>query len=220
MKGGWEIPRKLFHFSIGFLVLYLYMNGIDTSDVYPKLVALLSIVGTAELLRFNFEWFNVIYCHVLGPLMRTTEIKTRINGVVYYLLGCIIVLYSFPRDLAALSIIYLSWADPVASICGKLWGKYTLQYGGKSLAGSLGAITIGSLVTYAYFGPLSNYHALSYNSITSPIPLIILSIYGGLVAGFSEGIGNSMFGLDDNLTIPVLSGILLWTPLIGFSLGQ
>ncbi|EIE81819.1 phosphatidate cytidylyltransferase [Rhizopus delemar RA 99-880] len=184
MKGGWEIPRKLFHFSI------------DTSDVYPKLVALLSIVGTAELLRFNFEWFNVIYCHVLGPLMRTTEIKTRINGVVYYLL------------------------DPVASICGKLWGKYTLQYGGKSLAGSLGAITIGSLVTYAYFGPLSNYHALSYNSITSPIPLIILSIYGGLVAGFSEGIGNSMFGLDDNLTIPVLSGILLWTPLIGFSLGQ
>ena len=212
------------------------MNGIDTSDVYPKMIALLSIVGTAELLRFNFEWFNVIYCHVLGPLMRTTEIKTRINGVVYYLLGkdayyswgilanlckgCIIVLYSFPRDLAAVSIIYLSWADPVASICGKVWGKYTLQYGGKSLAGSLGAITIGSLVTYAYFGPLSNYHALSYNSITSPIPLIILSIYGGLVAGFSEGIGNYMFGLDDNLTIPVLSGILLWTPLIGFSLGQ
>ncbi|KAG1467949.1 hypothetical protein G6F56_004121 [Rhizopus delemar] len=207
-KGGWEIPRKLFHFSIGFLVLYLYMNGLDTNDVYPILVAILSVVGTCEFLRFNFEWLNVIYCQCLGPLMRTTEIKTRINGVVYYLL-----------DLAALSIIYLSWTDPTASICGKLWGKYTLQYGGKSLAGSLGAIILGSLVTFVYFGPLTE-HPLSYNPKTSSITLTILSLYGGLVAGFSEAIGNSMFGLDDNLTIPVMSGILLWIPLVGMGWGQ
>lgn len=62
------------------------MNGIDTDQVYPKLVAFLAIVVTAELLRFNFEWFNIIYCQVCGPLMRTTEIK-KVNGVVYYLLG-------------------------------------------------------------------------------------------------------------------------------------
>lgn len=106
-KGSWEIPRKTFHYSIGkfvivgsfahggpngeqmvgFVVLYLYMNGVETSDVYPVLIVFLSIVGSAELLRFNFEWFNQLYCFLLGPLMRPTEVKSRINGVVYYLLG-------------------------------------------------------------------------------------------------------------------------------------
>ncbi|CAO3627715.1 unnamed protein product [Mucor hiemalis] len=218
-KGSWEIPRKTFHYSIGFVVLYLYMNGVETSDVYPILTVFLSIVGFAELLRFNFDWFNQLYCFLLGPLMRPTEVKSRINGVVYYLLGCVIVLYWFPRDLAALSIIYLSWTDPTASICGRLWGKYTPQYSGKSLAGSLGASVTGALVTYFYFGPLARY-PLSYQINTSPVPLIALSVYGGLVAGFSEGVSNLIFNLDDNLTIPVISVILLWIPLVGLGLGQ
>jgi diacylglycerol kinase (CTP) len=152
--------------------------------------------------------------------MRPSEVKTRINGVVYYLLGCVIVLYFFPRDLAALSIIYLSWTDPTASIFGRLWGRYTPQYSGKSLAGTLGASITGALVTYVYFGPLARYPSLSYNINTSPVPLFILSAYGGLVAGFSEGVSNLIFNLDDNLTIPVLSVILLYIPLVTLGLGQ
>ncbi|KAI7904727.1 uncharacterized protein BX663DRAFT_541705 [Cokeromyces recurvatus] len=220
IKGGWEIPRKLFHFSIGFIVLYLYLNGTDTRDVYPFLTVFLCIVLTGELLRFSFDWFNDIYCYILGPLMRSSEVNT-INGVVYYLLGCIIVLYWFPRDIAALSIIYLSWTDPTASICGKLWGKYTWKYkSGKSLAGSLGAAITGCLVTWIYYhlSPSSAF-ALSYRTLTSPVPLWLMSIYGGLVASFSEGVSDCLYKLDDNFTIPVMSAILLWIPLIGLRLG-
>ncbi|KAI9347828.1 phosphatidate cytidylyltransferase [Pilaira anomala] len=200
-KGSWEIPRKTFHYSIAAI------------DVYPALTVFLCIVLSAELLRFNFEWFNQIYCFVLGPLMRPTEIHSRINDT-----GCVIVLYWFPLDLAAISIVYLSWTDPTASICGKLWGKYTFQYGGKSLAGSLGAAITGALVTWLYFGPLARY-SLSYDPATSPVPLSALSIYGGLVAAFSEGVSNIFYNLDDNLTIPVISVILLWIPLVGLGLG-
>lgn len=212
------------------------MGGVEAIDVYPILIAMLSVVGSAELLRFNLEWFNRLYCYLLGPLMRPSEVNNRINGVVYYLLGmyhlsinlcvyklyfflgCVIVIYFFPIDIAALSIIYLSWTDPTASICGRLWGKYTPQYGGKSLAGSLGAAIVGSVISWIYFGPLARY-PLSYQQETSPVPLIGLSLYGGLVAAFSEGISN-VFGLDDNLTIPVISVILLWIPLVGFGLGH
>ena len=105
VKGSWEIPRKSFHYSIGrkifntnendiftnptlgFIVLYLYMNGTETNEVYPLLTVFLCIVSSAEFLRFNVDWFNRLYCSLLGPLMRPTEVKTRINGVVYYLLG-------------------------------------------------------------------------------------------------------------------------------------
>lgn len=72
-------------------------------------------------------------------------------------------------------------------------------------------------MTWLYFGPLSRF-PLSYLS-SSPVPLSALAVYGGLVAAFSEGVSN-LFHLDDNLTIPVVSVILLWIPLVVFGLGQ
>jgi diacylglycerol kinase (CTP) len=156
---------------------------------------------------------------VLSIIYLVRKKKEMYYNVIYkLLLGCVIVLYWFPIDLAALSIIYLSWTDPTASICGRLWGRYTPQYGGKSLAGSLGAALVGALVTWLYFGPLARY-PLSYNITTSPVPLNMLAIYGGLVAAFSEGVSNILFNLDDNLTIPVISVILLWIPLVVLGLG-
>lgn len=95
---AWSI-HHVTNIITGFVVLYLYMNGTETQDVYPILIVFLSIVGSAELLRFNFEWFNQLYCYLLGPLMRPSEIKNRINGVVYYLLGKVFFLGSMRKHL-------------------------------------------------------------------------------------------------------------------------
>ncbi|KAI8062399.1 hypothetical protein BC940DRAFT_308918 [Gongronella butleri] len=257
--GSWEVPRKLYHYSIGFLVLYLFVQGFDTAVIWPPLAAFLCVVMTAEFMRFRVDWFNVLYCKVLGPLMRKSEVSTRYNGVVYYLTGCIFVLYVFPRDIAALSIIYLSWTDPTASICGRLWGRYTPSLMGtkKSVAGSTGALVVGSLVTYYFFGawqytgpwftpaslptfvpdalivpqgpamPTTAFprsydpHHAPFASPSNPspwlpLPLPLVALYGGLVSAFSEFIGDSL-GLDDNLTIPIVSAALLW---VGFALGN
>ncbi|KAJ8656326.1 hypothetical protein O0I10_007890 [Lichtheimia ornata] len=202
-EGSWEIPRKAFHYSIGFLVVYLYMQGVEAKSIYPPLIAFLSVVLTTEVMRFSSDSFNVLYCKVCGPLMRQSEVKSRINGVAYYLAGCIFATYFFPTEIASMSIIYLSWADPTASICGRLWGRYTPRFGKKSLAGTSGAIIIGALVT---FGFLIQHESLSR--------ALAYSVYGGLVAGFSEALGDSA-GLDDNLVIPVVSSIMLWIPLVG-----
>ncbi|ORX49102.1 hypothetical protein DM01DRAFT_1309141 [Hesseltinella vesiculosa] len=239
-QGSWEIPRKLYHYSIGFLVLYLFVQGFDTNVIYPPLMAFLCVVLTGEWLRFRVEWFNVLYCKILGPLMRKSEVHARYNGVVYYLGGCIFVLYVFPRDIAALSIIYLSWTDPTASICGRLLGRYTPLLMGtkKSVAGSTGAMVVGGLVTFAYFGSwqftgpwvtsssvlpreliqpsIPTLFPRSYDPTVSSLPLWMVSLFGGLVAAFSEFIGDSL-GLDDNLTIPVVSASLLW---LGLRLGN
>jgi diacylglycerol kinase (CTP) len=198
----------------------------------------LCLVMTGECLRFNVDGFNVLYCKILGPLMRQSEISSRYNGVVYYLagnpfllslslffsyitwVGCIIVLYLYPRDIAGLSIMYLSWTDPTASICGRLWGRYTPHYGHKSLAGSLGAWAVGTLVTYFFFGSwqyASNELLGKYPSSYTPTSsgfLWLFSMYGGAVAAFSEFMGE-VLDLDDNLTIPVVSAFFLWVPLVG-----
>ncbi|KAI9275571.1 hypothetical protein BDA99DRAFT_495833 [Phascolomyces articulosus] len=209
-EGSWEIPRKSFHYSIGFLVLYLYKHDFNSEDTYPALVAFLALVLSTEVLRFSWDSFNVLYCKVMGSLMRKNEIHSRLNGTAYYLMGVLVALYFFPKDIASLSIVYLSWADPTASICGRLWGQYTFRYGKKSLAGTLGAMVIGTIVTY-YF--ITEFLTESYDYTSSSIPLYAMSLYGGLVAGLSEALGDSA-GLDDNLVIPIVSSILLWIPLV------
>lgn len=114
-------------------------------------------------------------------------------------------LYFFPKDIASLSIIYLSWADPTASICGRLWGQYTPRFGKKSLAGSSGAVVTGALVTYVFYSVFSQ--DTSYEA--AGLPFYVFALYGGLVAGFSEALGDFVY-LDDNLVIPVVSSTLLW----------
>ncbi|CAG8709114.1 2895_t:CDS:2, partial [Ambispora leptoticha] len=85
--------------------------------------------------------------------MRDYEKNEKYNGVIYYLAGCIGALSIFPKDIASLSIIILSWCDTAASYIGRIWGHHTYKFkNGKSLAGTLGAITFGSLAGLLFWG--------------------------------------------------------------------
>lgn len=70
-------------------MFYLYANGYDPAQVYPYLLAFLGLVLSTEFLRFTLDSFNVLYCRVVGPLMRQSEIHSRVNGVAYYLAGTV-----------------------------------------------------------------------------------------------------------------------------------
>lgn len=101
---SWEIPRKIFHSSIGFLVLYLYLSHTDLSLIVRNLAIFLGIVITADVLRLNIPWFEGVYEKVLGFLMREAE-KEKVNGVVWYLVGVITCLHLYPADIACVSIM-------------------------------------------------------------------------------------------------------------------
>jgi len=63
-----------------------------------NVLAILFVMGiTADLLRFNIQWFNTIYIKIFGFLMREVEKRDKVNGVVFYLAGCILVLSIFPQ---------------------------------------------------------------------------------------------------------------------------
>jgi diacylglycerol kinase (CTP) len=134
-----------------------------------------------------------------------------------------------------MSVLLLSWCDSAASTFGRLWGKYTPRVRkGKSLAGSLAAFTLGvassvlfwGLIapaapeglsigsnSFAYDGTLTlplimrEYMGLSepQATVSGKVALSVISVVAGLVASVSEAI--DVWGLDDNLTIPVLCGV-------------
>lgn len=170
--------------------------------------------------------------------MRETEVAGY-NGVIWYLVGVYFALTFFPKDVGVVAILLLSWCDTAASTFGRLYGRYTIRLRkGKSLAGSLAAFCVGVFVAAFFWGWLAPRTAPKINEpansfmfqerLSLPIQmknylgwksnegvihgtpaLILMSLVSGLIASVSEFI--DLWGWDDNLTIPVLSSIGLWS---------
>lgn len=227
-----EVPRKVLHVSIGFFTLWFYVSGIQTSSITPFLLGALIPIATTDYIRFNFPSFNRFYVRVWGALMRESEYNGW-NGVIWYLLGAWIVLGFFPKDVGVVGILLLSWCDTAASTFGRLYGRYTPRIRkGKSMAGSFAALVVGVATAAVFWGwmtprttaewpfmftgtlrlPAVISEAVglseSQSSISGAAALTIMSLWTGFIASASEVV--DVFGWDDNLTIPVLSGIGIW----------
>ncbi|KLU91486.1 phosphatidate cytidylyltransferase [Magnaporthiopsis poae ATCC 64411] len=231
----YEVPRKILHVSIGFVVVWLYLRGTQTDAVWPWLLAALVPISVVDLLRHHHPGFNRVYVSVLGALMRESEFSGY-NGVIFYLLGALIVLYCFPKDVGVVGTLLLSWCDTAASTFGRLYGAYTPRIRrGKSLAGSSAAFLVGVATAASFwgwlvptYGPLPGDEAFMFRGSLSlpsavaeplglsasqatasgPVALGVVSLWSGFVAAASEVV--DVFGWDDNLTIPVLSGFFIW----------
>lgn len=211
-----EVPRKVFHSSIGFITLWLYTEGIQLTQVTPILMTILLVVFSSDFIRFRWPAFNSLYISLLGPLMRQKEINSY-NGVIFYLLGLIFVFKFFPKDISLISLLLLSWADTAASTFGRAFGHLTPKLGNqKSLAGSIAAFAIGlfsAVLLYTYFIPIYEYNNLPgdimWTPETSYIPLGVLVFICGIVGAISEAI--DIYDIDDNFTIPVLSALTLYS---------
>ncbi|KAI0131564.1 hypothetical protein F4814DRAFT_173487 [Daldinia grandis] len=232
-----EVPRKVLHVSIGFLVYWLYVSGTQTSTVTPFLMGALVPIAVTDYLRHKYASLNRFYVRCLGALMRETEYSGW-NGVVFYLLGAWTALHFFPKDVAVVAVMLLSWCDTAASTFGRLYGRYTPRIRrGKSLAGSSAAFLVGVATAGWFWGwlaprtgpfPGDEQHPFMFRGILQlptfisdalslpksqsvvggPAAVVLLSLWSGLTAAGSEVV--DLFGLDDNLTIPVLSGIGIW----------
>jgi diacylglycerol kinase (CTP) len=238
-----EIPRKALHVSIGFMTLRFYTHGIQATAITPWLLGALIPIASVDLLRHRFPEFNRFYVRCLGALMRETEVDGY-NGVIWYLLGALIALQLYPKDIGVMSVLLLSWCDTAASTFGRLYGRYTIRLRrGKSLAGTLAAFATGIITAVMFWGwlaprtgtfpddppngfmfqgqlglPIAATRYLGWNdgsaTISGGVALAVMSIATGFIASVSEFI--DILGWDDNLTIPVLSSMGLWAVLKAF----
>lgn len=207
-----ELPRKLFHVSIGFITLYLYTQGKETHQIWPPLLYAMCSIFTLDLVRFNWKYFNGLYCSFVGFLMREKEVKS-FNGVIWFLLGVVITFVTQKKDISVMSVLLLSWSDTAASTIGRRFGYLSPKISkSKSLVGSFGAFLTGVFACYYFYGyvvPAYPQYATNFEYIqgSNQINLHTLALLSGFIAALSEGI--DFAGLDDNLTIPVLSGFFL-----------
>ena len=193
-KNDLHLIRKFWHMGSGALGLYLYLISGKSTLQWAIVTMIIALAGfLIEYLRFNFAWWKKMFLKLGAPFLRDSE-KNSISGLPFYALGVSLSLFLFEKNIAILSILYLVFADPISSFVGIKLGKVKLV-GGKSLEGTSAGFCTCFLLTAIY----------SFNwTLGSTNILLGFSILGAIVGSLAE-----LFSiyLDDNLTIPVISGL-------------
>lgn len=130
------------------------------------------------------------------PIMREHEVN-RPAGTSFLLTGVAIVALFFPREIVLLTLLFLAFADPIASYFGIRFGKDKIL-GNKSLQGTAAAFFVCAFITGIFL--------LRNDLLVERV--IMVSVLGGTIGALSELIPIGQ--IDDNLTLPLLSGVFLW----------
>ena len=188
-----ELMRKATH--LGALVIPggYYFLGLErlTAFIIMLIIGLAMLLIDISRLR-NWRFWRKIASKIFSSLIRKHEKDGDFTGATYILLtSCAtIALFSKPVAIAALAFIIVG--DSFAAVIGRKYGK--IKMGNKSLEGSLGCF-LGTVLV-AIFAP--------------GIPLTI-GLLGAVVATIVEA---WPMGVDDNVSVPLISGLAMTMALV------
>jgi dolichol kinase len=189
-----HILRKLWHVSTGSVGLFIFVHSTASQNTWAIIMFAIALVGFAvDIIRNRIPTLNAYIIKGMGPLMRRSE-REGVTGLPFYALGISLSLFFFSRDVAIVSTMFLVFSDPLSSFFGVLYGKDKILPN-KSLQGAVAGFFTCYLITLFY----------GMNTTTLGTHLLVFSIFAGIIGAASEIV--SGFNIDDNLTIPVLSGL-------------
>ena len=186
-----EISRKVLHLAAAVTpFVYVFL----TRDTMIRLLApCLLLAVTIELLRYASPGFQVVFRRWVGFMVRDVE-WNRITGATYVMVGALLSVWWFPKPVAIAAMLIQIVSDTAASLIGIRFGR--TRFLGKSLAGS-GAFFITAVIILWLALPDSKGVALA----------------AALVATLAEALPALRLGrfeLNDNVTVPLLTGITIW----------
>ena len=184
-----ELIRKLIHLATIVIPLsYKYIFNYRKEEILVLGGFLLLFALLVEYLRHRVKWVSQNFYNIFGSLLREEE-NRRITGATDLLISGLLSISMFPGEIAFLTMIFLIAGDAAASVVGKSVGKRFWRGSTKSLEGSIAIFVISFLV--AIFA-------------TNLLPYALV---GALLATLAE---LSAIPLNDNLKIPLISGIGLY----------
>lgn len=182
-----HVGRKFFHLfgGLGLLSLYWLLGRRDALLGYGLIVLM---VLAFEVTRLKIRAFQKFIQAWFGSFIRENE-GNKPTGMIPYVLGVGLTLFLYPVGIASAAIVFLACGDVMATTIGERFGTTKIA-GGKSLEGTL-----------AFFAAaIASGVLLSLTAVPLPFSLMLA---GAAVAAAVEALP---LPLNDNLTIPVISG--------------
>ena len=181
------LPRAAFHAALGIVIassVYLFPR--------PAVLAGLTLITVAfivmDITRLRLPTLMKRFSTWSAPFLRRQE-DSRLTGASYFLIGCLVSVLAFQRDIAVLALLFLSLGDPAATIIG-IW-KGRVRIWNKSIEGDAACLIVCLVISIL---------------ITSIVhsPALAVGIVGAFFAAILEGLP---VPINDNLTIPIGSGL-------------
>lgn len=193
--------RKIWHMAGVFMIFVIY-RLCPTEFVLPLLIATLILFVPLDLLRQKNPKINRMVLKVFGPIMRKGEVD-GIAGTTWLIAGVTLVTSFCPRSIVSLALLFLAFADPLASFVGIRFGRIKV-FGRKTLEGFLTAYLVCAIATYVFLSTTTDFGST----------LIWISLIAGLIGSLAELV--PVGKLDDNFTMPVLSAFGLYILFLAF----
>lgn len=197
-KTAREIERKVFHLC-GLLVplTYQVMLGYGFSKwECARLCWTITILGfTSDMMRVYIPFVQRNW--PMKQILRETE-QEQLCGATFFSLGCTLSIQLFDPVIAMTSVIFLVLGDMSAALIGRSFGQSVCSMkvgpnGKKSVEGSVGMFLCCCLFGCTIF---SQVHLREYAVVIGALTATLVELY-------------EPFGINDNVTIPILSGLAL-----------
>ena len=188
-----HLGRKLTHIILGTLFLLAIENSYWATHYWGFVFLLIAIViFLIDYLRLSSVYLNQRLTNIFGFCMRESE-KSKLSGTSFFVLGIALPLILFNPLIAVMAISYMVFADPLAAFFGVLLGKNKFLPN-KSWVGVLAAFITSVGITVFY---------LQGNMPDSDLKIV--AVLAGLFCVIGELLSTLSF--DDNITIPLITGI-------------
>jgi dolichol kinase len=189
-----EFVRKGIHLaSLLIPVVYSFISRVTALEI---LVPLTLLFGLSDIARLTIPSFRRFYVSLFGFLLRKHELNEssrRLNGATFVLFAAVITVAFFPKVIAITALVILIISDTSAALIGRRFGRHPFLT--KSLEGWT-AFFVSALVVVAV-SPKVEYRFEEY----------LIGAAGALVGAIVE---SSAIAVDDNLSIPLSVGGVMW----------
>ncbi len=191
-----QLGRRLLHLSIGVIMATLYGIFLEHSHAVSLLGTLVGLFYIFEQVRLNYPE----YAEKLSPLTRLlyrAEEQLKESSAIPYLVSSLLTILIFPKVIAIAAILTLAIADPASAIIGIKFGRKRIVPH-KSLEGSSAFFLACLLCIYLSFKIAPQR--------TEQDEIFFFAITSAFFSSLAEMLP---IKLDDNITIPLSSAIIM-----------
>lgn len=202
-----EVQRKLIHLTTLLIPTFCFgLHDVMVTGTAVRLsqgfVALAFVwVVTLDFLRLRASLVKGVFVVLFGSLLRRKEFS-GLTGVSHLLLGSLLAALVYEPRVMLPAVAFLGLGDSMAAVVGLSVGR--IRFWGKTLEGTLACLL--SCLAVAGVSSILPYWNLHFS----------VGILGAVTATLAEVLP---FKVNDNLAIPLMSGLVmevaLWTHLLG-----